>query len=75
MEPKHLWDAFDNVLFEKEYKSGILGDKITVGEFMRSWTDQAGYPVIHVETNNSDNSLIVTQVCCIFQNTSKYKLY
>lgn len=62
MEPKNLWDAFDNVLVEAEYKSGILGDKITVGEFMRSWTDQAGYPVIYVETNTSDKSLVVTQV-------------
>lgn len=72
MEPKHLWNAFDNVLFEEEYKSGILGDKITVEEFMRSWTDQAGYPVIHVETNNSDGRLVVTQVCCIFKNMLLY---
>lgn len=28
---------------------------------MRSWTDQAGYPLVHVETNN-DGSLSITQV-------------
>lgn len=59
VEPKNLWDSFDNVLFEENYKLG--NNSITVGEFMSTWTDQAGYPVINVEYDN--NTLILTQVC------------
>lgn len=61
VEPKNLWDSFDNVIADNEYKLGILGDQITVGEFMNTWTDQAGYPVINVQKNN-DDSLSITQV-------------
>lgn len=61
-EPKNLWNSFDSVIFDANYKSGILGNTITVEEYMRSWTDQAGYPVINVDSGNS-NYLIVTQVC------------
>lgn len=59
-EPKNLWNSFDSVIFDANYKSGILGNTITVEEFMRSWTDQAGYPVINVVTTNP-NYLIITQ--------------
>lgn len=62
VEPRDLWNSFDNVLFEKEYQLGILGNTITVEEFMSSWTNQAGYPVIHVDTNTHKNSMIITQV-------------
>lgn len=37
---------------------------------MDSWTNQAGYPVIHVDTNTQENSMIITQVrgcVCIMQ--------
>lgn len=48
------------MLFEADYKFG--NGSISVGEFMNTWTNQAGYPVINVET--SDNgTLILTQVC------------
>jgi len=60
VEPKNLWNSFDNVIFEANYKSGILGNTITVEEYMRSWTDQAGYPVVNVDSGNP-NYLIVTQ--------------
>ncbi|CAH1723017.1 unnamed protein product [Aphis gossypii] len=59
-EPKNLWNSFDSVIFDANYKSGILGNTITVEEYMRSWTDQAGYPVINVDSGNA-NYLIVTQ--------------
>lgn len=48
-------------MFENSYKSGLLGDNVTVEDYMNSWTNQAGYPVIYVETINGD--LVVTQVC------------
>jgi len=60
-EPKNLWNSFDNVIFDANYKSGILGNTITVEEYMRSWTDQAGYPVVNVDSENP-NYLIVTQI-------------
>jgi len=66
-EPKNLWNSFDNVIFDANYKSGILGNTITVEEYMRSWTDQAGYPVVNVDSGNP-NYLIVTQVCRIYIN-------
>lgn len=61
-EPKNLWDSFDTVVLQSEEQFGILGNTISVEEFMNSWMNQAGYPVIYVETNNNDNCLIVTQV-------------
>ncbi|XP_025419873.1 aminopeptidase N-like, partial [Sipha flava] len=59
VEPKHLWNSFDNVIFEASYKSGLLGDKVTIEDYMNSWTNQAGYPVIYVETIN--DNLVITQ--------------
>jgi len=64
-EPKNLWNAFDSVMFDTNYKSGILGNAITVEEFMRSWTDQAGYPVITIDTS-SPNYIGISQVCYIY---------
>lgn len=61
-EPKNLWNSFDSVIFDMTYKAGILSNSITVEEYMKSWTDQAGYPVINVDSGNP-NYLIVTQVC------------
>jgi len=49
-------------MYDANFKSGILGNSLTVEEFMKSWTDQAGYPVINVDSSNH-NYLIVTQVC------------
>lgn len=66
-EPKKLWNSFDNVIFDANYKSGILGNTITVEEFMRSWTDQAGYPVITIDTS-SPNSIGISQVCRIYMS-------
>ncbi|XP_060865932.1 aminopeptidase N-like [Metopolophium dirhodum] len=59
-EPKNLWSSFDSVIFDVNYKSGILGNTITVEEFMRSWTDQAGYPVIKIDTS-SPNCIGISQ--------------
>lgn len=62
VEPKNLWDSFDNVVYDNEYKLGLLGNKITVGEFMTSWTDQIGYPVIYIDTSSGNGNLIISQV-------------
>ncbi|KAL5242092.1 hypothetical protein ACI65C_009502 [Semiaphis heraclei] len=60
VEPKNLWNSFDSVIYDANYKSGILGNTITVEEFMRSWTDQAGYPVINIDTTNP-NYIVISQ--------------
>lgn len=62
VEPKHLWASFDSVLFEDDYKVGLLGNKITVEQFMSPWTDQAGYPLINVRTTNDNKWFIISQV-------------
>jgi len=66
-EPKNLWSSFDSVIFDANYKSGILGNTITVGEFMSSWTDQSGYPVINIDTS-SPNYIGISQVRRIYMN-------
>lgn len=55
--PEDLWTAFENVLFEAEYE---LGSNLTVTEFMESWTEQSGYPLIQVKREN--DMFVVTQV-------------
>lgn len=55
--PEELWDAFENVLYDAEYD---LGENVTVTKFMRSWTEQAGYPLVEVVKEN--DSFIITQV-------------
>jgi len=65
VEPKNLWNSFDSVIYDANYKSGILGNTITVEEFMRSWTDQAGYPVINIDTT-SPNYIVISQVSHIY---------
>ncbi|XP_050443426.1 aminopeptidase N-like [Adelges cooleyi] len=56
-EPNNLWDAIDSVLFDTEYK---LADNVQVRDFMRSWTENPGYPVLSV-TAKTKNTLSVTQ--------------
>lgn len=55
--PEELWDAIENVLYDAEYD---LGGNVTVTEFMRSWTEQAGYPLVEVVKEN--DAFVITQV-------------
>lgn len=55
--PKQLWTAFESVLSANGFD---LGANVTVTEFMKSWTEQAGYPLLTVTREN--NSLVVVQV-------------
>ncbi|XP_050434254.1 aminopeptidase N-like [Adelges cooleyi] len=56
VEPNSLWDAFENALFvdQREFVEGE-----TVNTVMATWTDQCGYPVVHVKRNIS--SFVLTQ--------------
>lgn len=57
MKPEHLWNAFENALFELKRPSFNNANVHTV---MGPWTEQAGYPVVNV--TKKDNSLVLTQV-------------
>uniref|UniRef100_A0A2H8TGD8 Aminopeptidase N n=1 Tax=Melanaphis sacchari TaxID=742174 RepID=A0A2H8TGD8_9HEMI len=54
--PENLWDAFENVLFDVQFD---LGESVTVTEFMRSWTEQPGYPLVEIVRNN--DTFVITQ--------------
>ncbi|VVC40910.1 Hypothetical protein CINCED_3A002040 [Cinara cedri] len=64
--PEDLWTAFENVLFEEEFE---LGDNITVTEFMESWTEQSGYPLVRVKREN--DTFVVTQERFLTELTSE----
>lgn len=55
--PEELWIAFENVLYDREFE---LGENITVTQYMRTWTEQAGYPLVKIVKKN--DSFVVTQV-------------
>jgi len=56
-EPQHLWNAFDNALFELN-KSNLHGKNVHT--IINTWVEQVGYPVVNVA--KKDKSLILTQV-------------
>lgn len=55
--PNDLCAAFETVIYEENFD---FNDKFIVTEFMNSWTEQAGYPLVNVTRANS--TFIVTQV-------------
>ncbi|KAL5244502.1 hypothetical protein ACI65C_011912 [Semiaphis heraclei] len=54
--PEELWSAFENVLYDAKFD---LGENVTVTELMRSWTEQAGYPL--VEIVKEKDTFVITQ--------------
>ncbi|XP_022172013.1 aminopeptidase N-like [Myzus persicae] len=54
--PDDLWNAFENALYDVGFD---LGEKLTVTEFMRSWTEQAGYPLVEIVKKN--DTFVITQ--------------
>lgn len=58
--PEDLWMAFETVLYDEEFD---LDDSITITQFMKSWTEQAGYPLVYIMKEN--NSLVISQVISI----------
>lgn len=57
MNPEKLWTEFENVLYETNFE---LDKSINVTQYMKSWTEQAGYPLVNIVKYN--NTFIVTQV-------------
>lgn len=62
VEPNDLYERFDSVLNENQYK---LKDGMTIHDFMSNWTLQTGYPVLNITKNETINTFLVTQVCCM----------
>lgn len=57
VEPDSLFDAFEMTVSEYQYE---FGSTFTITDFMKKWTEQAGYPMINVVKVN--DSFILTQV-------------
>lgn len=55
--PSNLWAVYENYYFEINYK---LSENVPFTNFIQSWTDQSGYPVVNVTKNQ--NTFIITQV-------------
>lgn len=71
--PEQLWIALENVLYDNEFD---LGDNLTITQYMKSWTEQAGYPLVTIVKEN--NTFIITQVniiLCISFKLSNLKMY
>ncbi|XP_060860635.1 glutamyl aminopeptidase-like [Metopolophium dirhodum] len=54
--PSNLWAVYENYYFEIEYS---LSENVQFTNFIQSWTDQSGYPVVNVTRNQ--NTYIITQ--------------
>lgn len=57
MEPSELFAAFEHTVAEYRYE---LGQNVTVTDFMKQWTEQAGYPVVDVV--KAADRFVITQV-------------
>lgn len=55
--PEELWNAFENVLYDADFE---LDENVSVTEFMKSWTEQTGYPLINVMKVN--DTFVISQV-------------
>lgn len=55
--PSNLWAVYENYYFETEY---TFSENVQFTNFIQSWTDQSGYPVVNVTRNQ--NMYIITQV-------------
>lgn len=57
VRPEHLWNSFDNAIFNLT-KSSLYNDNILT--IMNSWTEQSGYPVVNIIKKYK--TLFLTQV-------------
>ncbi|XP_050546402.1 aminopeptidase N-like [Daktulosphaira vitifoliae] len=69
-KPKDMWDSIDSVLYEADYK---LTDNIQIRDFMRSWTENEGYPIINVAYQNKKSYSVTQKRFLIGNNTSSSK--
>lgn len=57
MTPNKLWAALESAVRDENF---VMGDNVTVTQFMKHWVEQAGYPWLKVKKING--TFIVTQV-------------
>ncbi|KAI8424597.1 hypothetical protein MSG28_003037 [Choristoneura fumiferana] len=58
-EPIHLFTAFDEAAAEDGALAAYNG--ITIEEYFKTWSEQPGHPLLHVEINHRTGEMIVTQ--------------
>lgn len=58
-KPNDLFASFDKTLNDHKYK---INDGLSVRDFMTTWTEQPGYPVLYVKKDKTSNTFILTQV-------------
>lgn len=54
-----LWAVFENYYFDTGFE---LQEGVQFTDFVTSWTDQVGFPVINVIYENSRSQFKITQV-------------
>ncbi|KAI8424594.1 hypothetical protein MSG28_003037 [Choristoneura fumiferana] len=59
-EPIHLFTAFDEAAAEDGALAAYNG--ITIEEYFKTWSEQPGHPLLHVEINHRTGEMIVTQI-------------
>lgn len=57
VSPDMLWSSYENYYFDNKFK---LKDNVSFTNFVLTWTDQSGYPIVNVTKNN--NVYTITQV-------------
>lgn len=67
--PEDLWAALENVLYDAEFE---LDDSLTITEFMKSWTEQAGYPLVYIVKVN--NTFYISQVISVLSLQLQYRI-
>lgn len=59
-EPIHLFTAFDEAAEEDGALAAYNG--VTIEEYFKTWSEQPGHPLVHVEINHRTGEMLVTQV-------------
>lgn len=62
--PENLWMAFEYVLKDTNF---TLDENINVTQYMKTWTEQPGYPLVKV--NRVNKTFVVTQVIYVQKMT------
>ncbi|XP_025191838.1 aminopeptidase N-like [Melanaphis sacchari] len=66
VDPDVLFEAFEYTISKYQFN---FGEDVTVTNFMKHWTEQAGYPMINVVKVNDE--FIITQERCLMDTPDK----
>lgn len=60
MRPDHLWNSFDNAIFDEFLTNNSSLYEYNILTIMNSWVEQPGYPVVNIMRESQ--LLVLTQV-------------